>query len=199
MVTAALFVLLTATRIGAAQQRTWSSDPPPPPPRPSSSSIAEVRAACPAEFAECNRDAGCAKEIEESFGPRKWSQPPSPLLEKVVRCYRASIKEGAGRPAKAAADPHEIAEDLQCEMCSFVMEDMLSMIVQQLATDPDKASDGANGARKFLSGLCDEPRPMIARMLGLYEIRECSKVDVDLARLDKTRSKPCCAPPHPAL
>ena len=32
----------------------------------------------------------------------------------------ANLAVGAGRPAKAAADPHEIAEDLQCEMCSFV-------------------------------------------------------------------------------
>jgi hypothetical protein len=229
LTTAALHLSVQA----AGDERTWSRAPPSPPPgqqqppppvspEKQQEMLATVAELCPSEHAECTGTPACLAEMTDSFGPRTWRKPPSPLLEKVIRCYReqkaAPKGSGGGKKRKpkrgtamneedsaAATDAttgasppvgekalSRIANDIKCEVCSYTTEDMLSMIVQQVATDREKASDGANGAKKWLDGLCDEPRPMVQRMIGLYDIKECKAVDIDLARLDPTR--PCSKP-----
>ena len=171
--------------------------------RPSNPYVATIKAACPEEHAACAADGDCTAEMADSFGPRKWNRPPSALLETVVRCYRAhkqggqqnqprsgSVAEGTSAAGGTGArDPVRIADDVKCEVCGFATQDMLTMIVQQVATDRALASDGARGAKVWLDGLCEEPRPMIQRMIGLYDLRECQPVDIDMARLDASR--PC--------
>ena len=70
-----------------------------------------IKKACPEEHAACTADGECAAEMADSFGPRKWSKPPSPLLETVVRCYRTHKQGGQQDKTRAGSAPPATSED----------------------------------------------------------------------------------------
>lgn len=145
--------------------------------------LAEVRAACTAETAACEQDEECAAALAESFAPGSVPspRPPSQLVE-VMKCFKSGNSPESAKRTQAAMyksdNVKKITDDVACQFCGHLVEDMWSMVVQNVYQKLVQTSVEQE-ARVWLEDLCTIGQPAarntlstLEKFVGLYDISE---------------------------
>jgi hypothetical protein len=140
--------------------------------------LAEVRAACQVEAAACEKDEECAVALAESFAPGSvlHPRPPTKLIE-VMKCFKSGNSQESARRMQAAANKagniKAIADDIACQFCGHLVEDMWSMVVQNVYQHQVQTSVEQE-TRMWLEDLCaigqQSSLTTLQKFVGLYDI-----------------------------
>jgi hypothetical protein len=140
--------------------------------------LTEVRAACQAETDVCEKDEECALALAESFVPGSIPHPqPPPKLIEVMKCFKSGNSQESAKRIEAAADKARdvkaIADDIACQFCGHLVEDMWSMVVQNVYQQQVQTSVEQE-TRMWLEDLCtigqQSSLTTLQKFVGLYDI-----------------------------
>lgn len=89
-----------------------------------------------------------------------------------------SAANGIGKGGLDLSKTREIAEDIACDMCGYIAEDLWLSLVDDWSansTRGDLARERgmARSSRKMLEQLCTIPSPFFEQLPGMYAIKEC--------------------------
>ena len=135
--------------------------------------------ACPAECRECQLDEACSAALSESIetGTPQGAET-IPVFGALVNCLGAQAQAGELGDPDGLDTEHtaEVAADIACDMCGFVVEDMWSTLVQESLTGSARAKAGPKKmVRGFIRTMCAAGSPILDQFLGLFNIQECPK------------------------
>ena len=139
--------------------------------------LEEVKEACPDESAACEADAECAEALAVSFSDVAQTLPETPpdLLLPVIQCFRGGSSDVSEARRKTNSERNEesvqIAEDVKCQFCGLLVEDMWSMTVQHVVMSKERDNVGRE-SREWLEDLCRIPSPLLERFVGLFDFRK---------------------------
>ena len=145
---------------------------------PAAVTLTEVRAACQTETATCEKDDECATALAESFAPGSvpHPHPPQKLID-VLKCFKSGNSLESAKRIKAAAEKADnikaITDDIACQFCGHLVEDMWSMVVQNVYQHQVQSSVEQE-ARMWLEDLChlgkQKTLSTLEKFIGLYDI-----------------------------
>ena len=110
--------------------------------------LEEVKEACPDESAACEADAECSEALAVSFSDVAQTLPETPpdLLLPVIQCFRGGSSDVSEARRKTNSERNEesvqIAEDVKCQFCGLLVEDMWSMTVQHVVMSKERDNVG---------------------------------------------------------
>ena len=92
-------------------------------------------------------------------------------LVAVLQCFAVGGRIAA-ETAERAEREGKVLDDVKCQMCGFLVEDIWSLMVQRSVMDADPINVDRETAQ-WLENLCTPtPSPILARFVGLYDLRE---------------------------
>lgn len=146
---------------------------------PTPSELYEV---CPEEYKNCLDHEPCAQTLDtaDSHIP---AVPPQ-FFKELIGCFQASPIGSTRRNAQQQHrdELRRVAREVKCDACTFVVEDLWSMLLHRPAPEPGKKQRSLEATLSImLKNLCgdpanhEDPGEGIARWVGMYNIHNCSE------------------------
>jgi hypothetical protein len=158
-------VALLQLPLGALGKGDWSKDPvvntiPTP---------ADLERLCPEQYAACLQDVDCAGLVQAPTAGQI-----SPLFRVLTQCFD-STPTGVERQEAMAANREKVkraTEDVKCSVCTFVAEDMYSMMMHRPEAKKVSEISVEDTILTLLGNMCRQEGSM-GRWRGIYELEAC--------------------------